>query len=102
MALIVSPVHRLEIEAITDVEERRQLLLLLAQKGTQFEFDLPATRKRAGKWVAQGLGVAVAAHLAFAERAQADFVTVAERSTNNWQSRIERLLWPVIVCAKHS
>jgi hypothetical protein len=29
MALIVSSVHRLEIKAITDLEERKQLLLLL-------------------------------------------------------------------------
>ena len=32
--------------------------------------------KRAEQWVARGLGAADAAHLAFAEESQADFVTV--------------------------
>ena len=76
VALIVSPVHHREIEAITDLEERKQLLLLLEEFGSQLEFDLPAARQRAEQWVNQGLGVVDAAHLAFAEAAQAEFVTV--------------------------
>ena len=39
VALIVSPVHHREIEAITDLEERKQLLLLLEEFGSQLEFD---------------------------------------------------------------
>lgn len=73
--LIVSSVHDAEIEAITDREERKQLVLLLKQLGTRLDFDLPAARQRAEQLVQQGLGVADAAHLAFAEQAQANFVT---------------------------
>ena len=67
LMLVVSPVQYLEIEAITVLEERKQLLLLLKQEGNQIEIDLPTARQRAELWVARGLGVADAAHLAFAE-----------------------------------
>jgi predicted nucleic acid-binding protein len=65
---------------------------------------LPATRKRAEKWVAQGLGVADAAHLAFAEQAQADFVTVDDRLLKQCR-RLEPVVWcgtPQAYCDKES
>lgn len=77
--LIVSPTHDAEIEATTDLEERSQLLFLLKQLGTRPVFDLQAAQQRAERFIAQGAGIADAAHLAFAEQSQAEFVTVDDR-----------------------
>jgi predicted nucleic acid-binding protein len=104
LRLIVSPVHHLEIEAIVDLEERKQLLLLLKQEGAQTEFDLPTTRQRAEQWVAQGLGVGDAAHLAFAEEAHADFVTVDDRLLKQCR-RLMPIAWcgtPQAYCDKEN
>jgi predicted nucleic acid-binding protein len=104
LALIVSPVHELEIGAITDLEERKQLLLLLEEFGTRLEFDLSVARQRAEQWVAQGLGVADAAHLAFAEAAQAEFVTVDDRLLKQCR-RVKPDVWcgtPPTYCEKEN
>lgn len=104
LALIVSPVHQLEIDAITDLEERKQLLLLLEEFGTQVEFDLQTVRQRAEQWVGQGLGVADAAHLAFAEAAQAEFVTVDDRLLSQCR-RVTPDVWcgtPPTYCEKEN
>ncbi len=77
--LIVSPTHELEIGAIKEAEERQHLLLLLKQWGASLPFDLPLVRQRAEQLVGLGMGVADAAHLAFAEAAQSDFVSVDDR-----------------------
>lgn len=102
--LIVSPVHEVEIDAIDEVEERQQLLLLLKQLGTSFKFDLPAVRERARQLAAQGLGMADAAHLAFAEAAQAEFVTVDDRLVKRCR-RIKPAVWcgmPPAYCEKEN
>jgi len=79
LELIVSPVHEWEINAVSDMEERKQLLPLLEELGTSGEFDLLTTRERAEQWLARGLGPADAAHLAFAEESGAEFVTGDDR-----------------------
>ncbi len=102
--LIVSPAHEVEIEATADLEKRRQLMLLLKQLNTPFEFDLPAVRQRAGQLAAQGLGVADAAHLAFAEQAQAEFVTVDDRLLKQCR-RVKSTVWcgtPPAYCEKEN
>ena len=76
---IVSPTHIVEISAIPHTEERQHLLLLLDEIGIYPDFDLPLVRKRAEELADKGMGVADAAHVAFAEYAQADFVTVDDR-----------------------
>jgi len=67
LQLVVSPVHDVEIGAISHMEERRQLELMLEQIGVRPTFDLMSARQRAEALVGQGVGVADAAHLAFAE-----------------------------------
>ncbi len=102
LTLIVSPVHHLEIEATADMEERKQLLLLLNREGTHLDFDLPAVRTRAEQWTAQGLGAADAAHVTFAEAAGADFVTVDDRLLKQCR-RLEPPVWcgtPQAYCDK--
>jgi predicted nucleic acid-binding protein len=104
LTLVVAPIHHLEIEATTDTEERKQLLLLLNREGTRLDFDLPAVRKRAEQGTAQGLGAADAAHVAFAEAAGADFITVDDRLLKQCH-RLEPLVWcgtPQAYCDKEN
>ena len=67
LALIVSPVHDNEINAIDDPVERTHLLSTLRQLAWDIVFDLGQARRRAEELASQGLGPADAAHLAFAE-----------------------------------
>lgn len=71
-ALIVSPVHFEEANAISDAEERREIVAILERLGTAAECDLTATRARAEDLHSRKFGIADAAHVAFAE-ATADF-----------------------------
>lgn len=75
----MSPVHAVEIAATTDLEERAALEQVLDELGHRPRFGLQAVRQRAGALAALGLGPADAAHLAFAEAADASFVTVDDQ-----------------------
>ena len=100
--LMVSSAHRIEIEAISDTEERSHLLLLLKQYGTPFEIDVNTTRQRSETLIAEGMGVADAAHLAFAEATNAAFVTVDDRLLKQCR-RIGAKIWygsPQAFCEK--
>lgn len=102
LALIVSPAHQIEIEAITEREERQHLLLLLQELSLSFEYNLTTTRQRAETLAAQGLGVADAAHLAFAEAAGAEFISVDDRLLNQCR-RVKAIVWcgtPQSFCQK--
>ena len=100
--LIVSPTHDAEIEATADREERSQLTLQLRQLGTRPAFDSRAAQQRAERLTAQGMGIADAAHLAFAEQSQAEFVTVDDRLLRMCR-RVEPAVWcgtPLAYCDK--
>lgn len=102
LELIVSPAHFVEINAIPDLEERQQLILLLRQIGTEIEFDFGSARRRAEALSLQGLGVADAAHLAFAEQAQAEFITVDDKLLKQ-SVRTKSVVWcgtPPALCEK--
>jgi hypothetical protein len=102
LVLIVSPTHELEIGAISDAEERQHLLLLLKKWGDSPSFDLPLIRQRADQLVGLGMGVADAAHLAFAEAALADFMSVDDRLLKLCR-RIQTKVWcgtPLAYCDK--
>jgi predicted nucleic acid-binding protein len=77
--LIVSTVHKAEISAIRDIQERQHLQNLLVELGAKIPFNMTVVRKRAEDLANEGMGVADAAHVAFAESAQADFVSVDDR-----------------------
>ncbi len=103
LSLIVSPAHTAEIAAIQEVE-REQLQLLLEESGTRISFDLPRARQRAEQLVQQGMGVADAAHLAFAEQAECDFVTCDDRLLKQCK-RVRPIIWygtPIAYCEKES
>ena len=102
LTCIVSPVHRIEIGAISDFTEREYLLALLQKVGTEVAIERIAVRERAEALAEQGVGPADAAHLAFAEAAGADFVTTDDRLVRQCQ-RVGAAVWcgnPVAYCEK--
>ena len=104
LALIVSPAHDVEIAAIDNLAEREHWQLMLRQVGTRVPFDLSQARQRAEVLVRQGLGVADAVHLAFAEQAEADFVTCDDRLLRRCR-RIQPGVWsgtPITFCDKEN
>jgi len=104
LQLVVSRVHDVEIAAISHMEERRQLELMLEQIGVRPTLDLARARQRAEALVAQNVGVADAAHLAFAEQASADFVTCDDRLLHQCR-RIGLKVWfgtPPTYCDKEN
>ncbi|OGQ58126.1 MAG: hypothetical protein A3J24_06225 [Deltaproteobacteria bacterium RIFCSPLOWO2_02_FULL_53_8] len=73
--MIYSPVHIMEIDAIPDAMERIELLSLLQDSGRPVKAVATKTKKRAEKLYIAGLGVADAAHIAYAEQANAEFIS---------------------------
>lgn len=65
--MAVSPVHRQEISAISDAQERYELLSLLDRYGLTKTCDRNAARARAEDLHNLRFGVADAAHVAYAE-----------------------------------
>ena len=75
LELLFSPVHLREIEAIPDVFERIELQTVLDELGSPIKGDRSKIRLRAEELVNSGLGVADAAHVAFAEYSGAEFIS---------------------------
>ena len=78
-ALVYSPVHINEIEAIDDRIERIELLTLLSSMGDIIHSKNGAVRTRAEELVTMGFGVADAAHVAFAEKVKASFISCDDK-----------------------
>ena len=66
-SLLVSPVHRKEISASTDLQEQAELNLLLDEYGVEARCDVTNARQRAQQLVTLKFGIADAAHVAYAE-----------------------------------
>ena len=77
--MYVSPVHFKEIDAIKETEERLELKVLLEEHGESSKAGLNKTRERAEELVKLGFGIADAAHIAFAEANNAEFITCDDR-----------------------
>ncbi len=73
--MVASPVHLVEISAISNLKERVELFCLLEASAAACNMHQSAGRIRAEYLVRKGFGVADAAHLAYAEHARADFIT---------------------------
>jgi predicted nucleic acid-binding protein len=102
--LIVSPAHQVEIEANPDATQRDLLQVTLKQMGQFPAFDLAQSRRQAEELARRGLGLADAAHLAFAEQAAADFVTCDDRLVHQCR-RVRSRVWagnPVEYCVKEN
>jgi len=78
-ALVYSPVHIKELEAIDDRIERIELLTLLNNQGEMIHSKAGEVRARAEELVMLGFGVADAAHVAFAEKVKASFISCDDK-----------------------
>ena len=102
LVLFVSPVHDVEIAVIPDLTEREHLMTLLKQIGHQITTNLVEVRDRTELLIEQGMGLADAAHFAFAEAISADFVTCDDRLLRQCQ-RVQTKIWfgtPLALCEK--
>jgi predicted nucleic acid-binding protein len=79
VSLVVSPVHLVEVEANPDTTKREHILLVLREVGVELTLDRIRARRRAEELHERGIGPADAAHVAWAELAGCDFVTVDDR-----------------------
>jgi predicted nucleic acid-binding protein len=102
--MIISDVHIFEVKDIKDLEERDQLTLLLNGLGKRQPFDGQALRQRANLLVSKKLGLGDAAHIAFADAAEADFVSVDDRLLKQCR-RVKVPIWfgsPLAYCDKEN
>jgi len=100
--LLASPVHLHEISAISDIPERIQLEMLLEKEAEQPQFDRSLVKQRTEELLELGFGLADAAHVAFAEIYDADFISCDDKLLNKCsKSKIQ--IWtgnPIVFCDK--
>jgi predicted nucleic acid-binding protein len=104
ITLLISPVHRAETHANPDLAKREHVQLLLDEIGVGVKVDLAQARYRAEQLHLAGLGPADAAHVAFAELANCDFVTVDDRLLRQLK-RVRAKLWfgtPMAYCDREN
>jgi predicted nucleic acid-binding protein len=100
--LLVSPVHIREIEDISDMLERIELQTLLDRMGEPVKVNMTEARARADELVNLGFGIADAAHAAFAEQADASFISCDDRLVKKCINH-KLSVWcgnPVVFCEK--
>ncbi|WP_428354371.1 hypothetical protein [Methyloprofundus sp.] len=99
-----SKVHEKEIAAINDILERTEIIETIYQNGKRCSGNFQAIRKRADELVNAGLGVADAAHVAFAEENADYFISCDDRLIK--RSKREKVdvmvLTPVEFCAQEN
>lgn len=102
--LLYSKVHEKEIAAINEVVERTEIIETIHQNGKQCSGDFQVIRKRADKLVNAGLGVADAAHIAFAEVNADYFISCDDRLIK--RSKREnvdiRVMTPIEFCVREN
>ncbi len=89
--MAASTVHLKEIESIKDEVERFHLTTLLHKYGGSFDINLKSARKRAEELVSLGFGIADAAHVAFAEGLNADFISCDKKLINKCSKYIKTI-----------
>jgi len=102
LKLLFSPVHVIEIEAISDTFERIELQTVLNELGEPIKGDMSKIRARAEDLVYYGFGVADAAHVAFAEYSGAEFISCDEKLLKRCLA-LKTKVWcgnPVSFCEK--
>lgn len=77
--MIVSPVHFREVVAIAEPRERAEVTAILRRYGSRPACDLRAVRTRAEALHVRRMGIADAAHVAFAEATADVFITCDDR-----------------------
>lgn len=104
LRLMVAPVHYQEIESISETKEKAELNMMLTNMGRHIVPDLPKTRERADELVECGLGVADAAHVAFAEQVGATFVSCDDKLIKKCV-KCDMKIWvgtPIAFCEKEN
>jgi len=104
LQLVISPVHHREISDIPDPEERIQILESLQDWGKPITGYREKVRNRAEGLIRLGLGIADAAHLAFAEEANAVFVSCDDKLLKKCR-RLSLGVWtgsPIAFCEKEN
>ena len=99
-----SPVHLAEIAAIGDPLERHEVKTILLKQAVPCDGESLLIRQRAEQLSAQGMGIADAAHIAFAEANTAIFITCDDRLIKQCR-RLEVIiptLTPVIFCEQEN
>lgn len=102
LQMVVSPVHYREASANPDITRREHVLTLLRNNSSEVAVDPARVRERAEKLLQYGLGAADAAHVAFAEATESDFVSVDDRLLRHLQ-RVGPKIWfgtPMAYCDK--
>ena len=100
--MMISKVHYREISDITDQKERIELESVLRSSGQMIKANNRLARERAEELIGMGFGIADAAHLAFAEQSDADFISCDDRLIKKCQ-RHEIKVWtgtPIAFCEK--
>ncbi len=98
--LLYSPIHEMEISAISDEVERTDLMYLVSNIGEKIDKAGLHTRKRAEELCDLGFGIADAAHVAYSERAGACFISCDDKLINKC-SKVKINIWsgnPVKFC----
>lgn len=72
---VISPVHFMEAEAISNFNERMELLSFLSNIKKKISYDNNTVRKRILELIRKKFGPGDAAHLAFAEVTADEFIT---------------------------
>lgn len=102
--LFASPVHFYEISSISDLSERMQIEMLLENEAKLLKGDLMAVQNRTEELIALGFGLADAAHIAFAESSNADFISCDDKLVKkSRQNKIK--VWagtPISFCDKEN
>jgi predicted nucleic acid-binding protein len=104
LVLVISPAHHVEIAANPDPAKRQHIESLIAEIGTDADWDLGHAQRRAVSLLDKGLKPADAAHAALSEEAGCDFITVDDRLLRQLE-RAAMTVWcgnPVAYCEKEA
>jgi len=98
--LIKSPVHIKEIESINDDFERIELIKLLDTYGSKLKYDSQNIRSRTEELIDKNFGFADAAHVAFSEFYNSDFISCDDKLLKKCKSNNIKVncMNPIVFC----
>ena len=102
LKMMVSKVHYREISDITDQKERIELESVLNSSGQMIKANNRLAWERTEELIGMGFGIADAAHLAFAEQSDVNFISCDDRLKKKCQ-RHDIKVWagtPIAFCEK--
>ncbi|MEE9397392.1 MAG: hypothetical protein V3V31_10305 [Methylococcales bacterium] len=102
--MVYSPVHVVEIAAIRNVLERTELLEIVHSTDEKYLLDSISLRQRANELTKRSMGVADAAHVAFAEASADYFISCDDRLIKQCQRETMNVtvMTPVEFCEREN